>query len=283
MKTLRIHIVLVLAACLLSEYSLASLRTEEQNIIIKPSNRITKEDVEMAAEDLTGSSLNQLCVSYNEPINQMGEPILPFKHSPKAAELRKNAADGYTQLFQDYFITSDSLVTRLLDLKALAEKVFGFAAGLRLKEAPKLFTLDHHLYCEKISDDMVKANSSSTDQDKYLQMKKAMYNNCREESFGRANVYKNEVILAQNILEHKNGLGSDFAYLHELCHVQYPAISDSTYEEIFCDAVALKWLKKSNPNLSNSEISTAVATMLEPDNLFKEILLLRSQLPKYCL
>jgi|GEM_PF-6203579 len=247
---------------------------------------------EEISESILDLKIEDLCVQYRNPIDSLGNPKGVFQRSAQLEETRKAAATDYTASFTDFLVHTTEVLNLRLRFQKLAAEVFRIkdkedARKLRSTEIPRVLVIDQGLYCERMAADRVRLEGGKLAETIQQEMKKALLENCMQESFGRANPFGNDIILSRQVAFHRNPLAADFALYHELCHVQYPGIKNHYLEEIFCDAMASKWIlerpSKTQTKPLNQDLAIAVRQILKPQNPYVDILVLRSQLPGLCL
>lgn len=231
-----------------------------------------------SAEELAGNLLDlglpDLCAAYREPLLPSGAPRSPFETAAGLAEKRRAQAEEFRSYVAPYLIPAEG--TRVTEFSALGRRVLGSAT------VPSVYVLDHARLCADEAGNRVELEAPGSAPAAKEAMRKALESECHQESYGRANAFANEIILGAPVAHHRNQEGATFAYLHELCHVTYPAIRNGYLEEIFCDAVASRWYREFvSDNVQG--LAASVEEMLLPRNPYKEILVLRARLPALCL
>lgn len=230
---------------------------------------------EELAPDLVNLELPELCAAYRAPLDAAGFPRAPFETSPALAEKRRAQSASFRD-YQAKYLT-ELPGPRVAEFTALGRRVL---AGLA--EPPGVLVLDHARLCAEDAVTRAENEAPRATPEVKAEMRKALEAECLEESYGRANAFANELTLGLPVANHADRRGATFAYLHEVCHVRYPAIRHTYLEEIFCDAVAARWLLKYEDG-DVQGLAASVETMLLPRNPYKEILVLRARLPGLCL
>lgn len=234
------------------------------------------------AQELLGMKLGELCSVYRSPIDVFGKPSSPFRVSEKVAEARKEAAPDYTQTFNSFFVPSDRVFHLRLQLQRAFAKVQSTGFLLRETRTPNLYIIDQKKYCSETSWARVEQEAAGLPKSSKQQMFDSLAAKCMDESYGRANPFANDVIFSDQLVFGQSELALEFAYYHELCHIQYPGIQNSYFEEVFCDAVAVHWMRKLKSAPEMQTLPQHVRRVLKPKNPFSDILVLRSQLPELC-
>ncbi len=236
--------------------------------------------VEELSRDLLNLEAGALCAAYRAPLDPEGQPQGIFVEAPALADKRREQSELFRTALAPYLgPLTGARASRFTELgnRVLSQVHDSLGAGRAL---PAVFELDEERLCVDRARSRVEAEAPNAPAAAKEAMHAAIQAECLEESYGRANFAANEIILGRAVAHHRNAVGAEFAYLHELCHILYPAIRSTYHEEIFCDAVAADWYLRHAAE--GARLPAAIEEMLLPRNPFKEILVLRARLNAYC-
>ncbi len=224
------------------------------------------------SEDLVGMPLVQLCSLYRSPLSAENYPSGFFRVDSKLTEKRRKASEEFSSSLAPYRVPMTEEFRRSID---------AWSRSLEIEKRPQVILINQRKLCHDQAESRLSALAPGAKGEARSKMLTALEADCLEESWGRANFHQNEVYFAEELLSRHSEGSLEFAYMHELCHLKYPAIAGSMAEEIFCDAVAVRWL--SGLGRSREDINRSIRTILNPPNPYKDFLLLRAHLPELCL
>lgn len=230
--------------------------------------------LEELTTELLDRSVPEACALYVAPLAADETPRSPFTSSAKLAGRRQAASAGYLDQFRPFLLESSEVSQARAELENAARKVLGATFA-----PPRLHVLDHEGFCAAEATRSAQ-QYRGTDETRAAAAA-ALKARCTQEKFGRANAFAHEIILGHPVVFAADRTAALFAYLHEVCHVRYPAIESQVYEEVFCDAVAVRWMRSAG--FSSAQLKASIEGILLPSNPYIDILVLRARLPAACL
>jgi hypothetical protein len=239
------------------------------------------------AEDLSDLAFSQplakTCAAYLHPVDAQFEPLPPFLKDPAKAELRRQkGGEIFARLELDSIQGSENAA-------GLESWVNGLIAAGRISEVSQpvhIFELRQDSICEKLTDEKFAGMRESAKTPEILgDIEKAMTADkasCLRRGYGYSNFASREIVLGDATLKRLGHDLSRFAVLHELCHVQNPAIQSQNAEEVYCDAVAWQWSAALWAPEALPALREDFSRQIAPENENEELLGVRSQLPVCC-
>lgn len=216
----------------------------------------------------------RLCKAFHAPLsNYNGEQGVFFEVDDAKKKQRRNNSHRFDQTMKEYQSNSSDAFQELVAWLKSENIYFADVVPVSQKK-----------FCEKSEEKrfsfIKNLKSRAAQQDAKKAMHKAV-SACMRSTFAMANFWSKKVYISVEMK--KYSLDSlKFVLLHEMCHINFPAIKGMAKEEVFCDAIAWTWISQLEPKISLHNLRLEVSQMLRPDTNHKDLLLLRSQIPNFC-
>jgi hypothetical protein len=246
---------------------------------------------ELRTEDLAQEQMDmgekELCRLYRRPLDGMRVPVRPLLLSRQKIRLRAEQGSIHDQHMKYYELRADPAASAFTESMELWLRQSAAALHLARPHSVKIQAFDQPKICaeevEKKLGYLLKTPKEDSVRKDIVKSMEAMLRSCLAKTQANANFILNKIYLGSSLASNKPLLSVEkMIMLHELCHLEYPGIAGQAQEEIFCDAVAWKWMESLSGTLPAPQMRQEYSRVILGNNPGDDLLILRSRLPLAC-